>query len=1053
MKITNYLLGLIFFLYSAASAFAADELVIHVFKDGAAGSGLTVALDGETEASTGVDGAAWFDMVPGTHSLQILENGNPLHSFRFNYAQGQYTDIIVVLGAGDPEVSIESYYATETAADRAEAPIAVLEGRVTSFGTPVAGAEITVAGEDVQVWTDEGGRYRLELPRGAYNLEITHPEYRSRFIRAMRLVANVARSADFGLTQDAAGVMEEVVVVGAYRPEGMELVERDTTNVVDTLGIEDLARFGDTDVAAAVIRLPSVTVQDGKFVFIRGLGGRYVTTTLNGATLPSTDPSRRTVPLDLFPSNIVSQLDVKKTFISPMPGESTGGNLVINTRTFPDERSGKISISSDATAGVTGRDVFNDPSDGGWDWVGWDAGEREEPIAVTAIAEALSLGTVTDTNNGATFEINDTVERELRRLGAILLSENLDLDKATAYPDVSVGANYGDLFAIGPADLGIFAAVNYKNGWSQKDDGTSNSYSPGQTSAEVGAPADILKFQEYANDIDISGLFSVGLTIGDHTFEANSILSRATQSKVRRTVGQEGDEFNSTLRHTIDWVERQFLSQQLRGSHFLNEAGTLQFDWQGTLSQAKRIAPDRREVRFDADSTLTAPQSLLDDFDLEDQNDEQPVALNGFLLEANQLLRRYDDLTDDNVDMSGALSYEFISDGGTEFNVEVGFSVIHRERDSDSSSYGFNIEQALVDKVRAPNALVSDVIREDAITGSNNTGFSFADKTLASDSYEAELDLNSIYLSGDYLFNADYQLIAGIRFEDYQQTTDTFSLAGAQEAVTSNIDEAATLPSLGFNWFYRDDHQFRFAIYKTVSRPDFKETSNATFYDTEFDFRVRGNPNLDISEVTNYDARWEWYFADRQSINLAVFYKELESPIERVVQPASGTAGNSRTYRNAESGELYGVEVEVRKDFALSDDLSQSIFVFVNAGVIESEVSHADGEKRKLQGQPDYTFNMVLGYDDLVRDQELTVLLNQNGKSIKDLGISGRPDVIEEPRLDLKVNYKYQFADDFLLKASAENLLNEKVEFTQGGEVFQSYKEGIQFKLGIDWSF
>ena len=1049
----TWLTGIMFFLCSATSAYAFDELVIYVFKDGAAGSGLTVVLDGETGETTGIDGAAYFDMVPGTHSLQILENGNPLHSFRINYALGQYTDVSVTLGPGDPDVTIESWYETETAGDRAKAPRAVLEGKVTSFETPVAGAEITVEGEDVQVWSDEGGRYRLELPRGIYNLEITHPEYRSRSISAMRLVANVARSADFGLTQDAAGVMEEVVVLGAYRPEGMELVERDTTNVVDTLGIEDLARFGDTDVAEAVIRLPSVTVQDGKFVFIRGLGGRYVTTTLNGATLPSTDPSKRTVPLDLFPSNIVSQLDIKKTFIAPMPGESTGGNLVINTRTFPDERAGKISISSDATVGVTGRKVFNDPTDGGFDWVGWDAGEREEPIAVTAIAEALSLGTVTDTDSGATFEINDTVERELRRLGAILISEDLDLDKAVAYPDVSIGANYGDLFAIGPMDLGIFAAVNYKNGWSQKDDGITNTYSPGQTSDEVGDQLDILAFKEYANDIDISGLFSVGLTIGDHTFEANTILSRATQSKVKRTIGQEGDEFNSTMRHTIDWVERQFLSQQLRGSHFLNEAGTLQFDWQGTLSQAKRVAPDRREVRFDADSALTDPQDLLEGYDIEEPNDRQPFALNGFLLEANQLLRRYDDLTDDNVDVSGAISYEFVSNTETEFNMEAGFSVIYRERDSDSSSYGFNIEQALVDRVRAPNALVSEVIGEDTITGNNNTGFSFADKTLASDEYEAELDLKSVYISADYLFNTDYQLIAGIRFEDYQQTTETFSLAGLQEAVSSKIDETAMLPSLGFNWFFREDHQFRFAIYKSVSRPDFKETSNATFYDTEFDFRVRGNPNLEISEVTNYDARWEWYFADRQSVSVALFYKDLESPIERVVQPASGTAGNSRTFRNAESAELYGVEVEGRKDFALSDDLSQSIFVFVNASVIESEANLADGTSRKLQGQPDYTFNLVVGYDDLVRDQELTVLLNQSGKSIKDVGIAGRPNVIEEPRLDLKVNYKYRFTDDFLLKASAENLLNEEVEFTQGGEIFQSYKEGVEFKLGIDWNF
>ncbi len=137
----------------------------------------------------------------------------------------------------------------------------------------------------------------------------------------------------------------------------------------------------------------------------------------------------------------------------------------------------------------------------------------------------------------------------------------------------------------------------------------------------------------------------------------------------------------------------------------------------------------------------------------------------------------------------------------------------------------------------------------------------------------------------------------------------------------------------------------------------------------------------------------------------------------------------------------------------MSDDLSQSIFVFVNASVIESEANLADGTSRKLQGQPDYTFNLVVGYDDLVRDQELTVLLNQSGKSIKDVGIAGRPNVIEEPRLDLKVNYKYRFTDDFLLKASAENLLNEEVEFTQGGEIFQSYKEGVEFKLGIDWNF
>ena len=1051
-NLTLRLISAMYLLLSGLPALAFDELVIHVLRDGVAGKGLTVKLDGEHEKVIGEEGAVYFDMAAGAHSVQLLENGNQLHSFRFNAANNQYTDISVVLGEEKPEVAIESYFRMETPVERAKAPRGVLEGKITALGMPAPGATIEALGTGISVQADDTGDYRLALPRGIYQFQIRHPGHGSRDLSDVRLVANVARSVNFSFAQDA-GVMEEVVVLGAYRPEGLELVERDTTNVVDTLGIEDLARFGDTDVAAAVVRLPSVTVQDDRFVFIRGLGGRYITTTLNGSTLPGTDPSRRTVPLDLFPSNIVSQLDINKTFVSPMPGESTGGNLVINTRTFPDERSGKLSISTSGTPDLTGRTVFTDPTSGGFDWAGWDDGAREEPIEIKAIAAALNLGTVTDTTSGATFELNEPVERELRRLGALLISEDLDLDETTAYPEISIGANYGDLFTIGPVDLGVFAAVNYKNGWSQKDNGASNTYSPAETADEVGATANIFKFKEYANDIDASGLLSIGLSAGDHTFEANTIISRTTQGKVKRTVGEEGDEFNATIRHTTDWVERQFLSQQLSGSHFLNQTGTLQFDWQATLSQATRLAPDRREVRFDADPSLTPPESLLERYDFGALNDEQAVTLDGFLLESNELLRRYDELTDDNVDVSSELSCEFISTAETGFNAAVGFQVIHRERDADSSSYGFNIEQALTELVRAPGVLVSDVINEVNITGDNNSGFSFFDKTLASDSYESELDLNSVYLSGDYLFNTSYQLVAGIRYEDYQQVTDTFSLSGAQEAVSSKIDEAVALPTLGFNWFFREDHQFRFAVYKTVSRPDFKETSNATFYDTEFDFRVRGNPNLELSEVTNYDARWEWYFTDYQSVSVALFYKDLETPIERVVQPASGTAGNSRTFRNAQSAELYGVELEGRKDFALSDDLSRSIFVFLNASVIESEVTLQDGDSRKLQGQPDYTFNLVLGYDDLLRDQELTILLNQNGKTIKDVGISGKPNVIEEPRLELKVNYRYNITDDFLLKASVDNLLNEAVEFTQGGEIFQRYKKGVEFKLGMDWRF
>lgn len=1031
-------------LCAATTVHASDELVVHVVKDGQPGVGLTAIIDGGMEKTMDRSGLVFFDLSAGAHSIQVLDGEELLHSLRFDAAAGQLIDINIFLGAGSkPNVSIESHFRTESISTRKNAAKGSIEGVVSSNAIPLVGATISVRGTNIQAETDASGRYQIELPRGLYQFKISHPDFGSKDIDNYRVISNVVKRSNFTISASNQTI-EEVVVLAKVNSSAFEEDERYSANVIDTIDIEQIARFGDTDVAAAVVRMPSVTIQNDRFVFIRGLGGRYITTTLNGATMPSTDPSKRTVPLDLFPSNFISQLDVKKTFIASMPGESTGGNLVINTRTFPDERSGKLSISFGFTDDLTGDDALTDPTSGSYDWAGWDAGEREEPGAISAIADILALGTVSDPVNGTTFELQDNVRTELRRLGAVILKDDLDLDSTTATPDVSIGANYGDLFLIGDADLGVFAALNYKNTWSKKADGIANTYTPG------GDLADNFKAVEYSNDIDLSGLLSIGVNIGDSTFESNTILSRSTENSVQRFAGREGDEFQAQVIHTIEWVERQFISQQITGSHYLDEHGSWLMDWQVTASQAQRLSPDRRDVTFSADASLTDPQDLLSSYDLDELNSSrQSVELTGFLLEVNELNRRYDDLVDDNLDFSSNFNYEVSAEASLSFGIQL----IHRERDSESSTYGIVANPANVD-FDSDDLLVSGVITEETITGDSNTGFAFTDETFPSDQYDAEMDLNSIYISYDHLFRSEYQLIAGVRYEDYNQKTNTFDIQSVQGVpIRSEIDEAIALPTLSFNWLYQEDQQLRFAISQTVSRPDFKETSNAVFFDTEFDFRVRGNPLLEVSEVINYDIRWERYYDDQDSVSVALFYKDLDSPIERVVQPASGTAGNSRTFQNADSAEIYGLEVEGRKEFALSNDLTQSVFVMVNAALIESEVTLLNGGNRDLQGQPEYTFNLVVGYDDIVRDHELTLLFNQNGDTIVDVGINGQPNIIEEPRLDIKVNYKYNIDDNFVIKASLENLLDEEVVFTQGGQIFQSYKTGLKFKMGLDWNF
>jgi TonB-dependent receptor len=339
------------------------------------------------------------------------------------------------------------------------------------------------------------------------------------------------------------------------------------------------------------------------------------------------------------------------------------------------------------------------------------------------------------------------------------------------------------------------------------------------------------------------------------------------------------------------------------------------------------------------------------------------------------------------------------------------------------------------------------------ISNNPNTGLVFVDKTLASDSYDAELDYNSAYLMYDHTFDSVWQVIVGARYESYEQTTDTFSLQGEQGPVRSLIDEDSLLPSIGVNWFITDTNQLRLALSQTVARPDFKEAANATFYDNEFNFRVRGNPFLEISEIINADLRWEWYLSEMDSLSVALFYKDMDKPIERVVQAASGTAGNSRTFQNSDAAELYGIEVDGRFEFLLGDGYDQTLFLAFNAAFIESEVTAQNQPNRALQGQPEYTANLIIGYDSLSTGHQLTVLLNQNGKSIADVGVSGQPDVLLEPRLDLNIVYRFDVSDALTFKAKFENLLDAEVEYTQGGQTFQVYNRGPTIQLGLDWQF
>ena len=1039
---------------------AADELFVHVFLAGEPVPAAQIVLDGAVVGQTSPDGSIFVDIDrEGPHTLTI-ETADGCVKSRFTSGVGQLVDAVVQVDLNT--VAIDVYSQAESVTDRKLATEGTVYIRAMQGDRPASEQPVYIAGPGMSLRTDSAGQAIVTLPRGRYRTQIAEQT------AYVRVVGGLTRSVSLTIEeagetmQLSAPEIEEVFVVASFDPASLEVNERDSANIIDTIGVELLTRFADSDVASAVVRVPGISVQDDKYIFIRGLGGRYVSATLNNATMPSTNPTKRTVPLDLFPSNFVAQLDIKKTFLTSMPGESTGGNLVINTKTFPDERVLGISIQSGYTTGLTGETVFADAIDGDFDMLGWDDGGRHEDPALSVISEFLSSGVAIDSKTGQSFQLDDATAGELRRAGAILIKDNFDPKFKTATPNTKLGINYGDLFLLDNSELGVYMAANYANNWSKRDEGERYSY---ESEGEV---ADNFLFARYSNVIEASGLFAIGWNVGDSTFEWNNVMSRVTESELERSVGQEGDEFQSLLRQTIQWEERQYISTQLSGSHYLSDLGTASLEWQITASQADRYAPDRREYDFTATASATDPEILKAEYDFQKPNDQQSDLFNGFILEPGTIIRRFDELVDDNIDGSAQISIDVFDAGASFAQLTAGLQIIYRERDAESVSYGFNVNQVRDDLLRTDNLLVSDVVyvcgdkpeshscasgEQGGISNNPNTGLVFVDKTLASDSYDARLRYNSAFLMYDHTIDSTWQVIIGGRYETYEQTTNTFSLQGDQGPVQSVIDENSFLPSMGLNWIINDTHQLRLALSKTVARPDFKEAANATFYDNEFNVRVRGNPFLEISDIVNADLRWEWYPSDLNSLSVALFYKDMDKPIERVVQPASGTAGNSRTFQNAESAELYGIEVDGRFEFAIGGGYDRTIFLSFNAAWIESQVTAEGQPARSLQGQPEYTANLILGYDDIVGGHQLTMLLNQNGKSIADVGISGQPDVLLDPRLDLNIVYSFDMSDSLTFKAKLENLLDEKVQYTQGGQIFQTYSRGPTIQVGLDWQF
>ena len=846
-----------------------------------------------------------------------------------------------------------------------------------------------------------------------------------------------------GEAQDGIDVDMPGVTVSAIRDRN---VQKATTEVVSVLSTDDIARTGEGDIAGALGRVTGLSVVGDGFVFVRGLGDRYSLALLNGSPLPSPEPLRRAVPLDLFPTNIVASSLVQKTYSPSFTGEFGGGVINLTTLSAPKTPffSASVGMSGDSE---TTRNLGYDYYGGKYDWTGFDRGNRDAPPALAAFfasGQRMSSGAV---DTGA-------IASEFVRPDNVLVQR---LDSAPFNGSANVSA--GNAWLVGDSDsrLGLIGTAGFSNGWRTRD---ILEQTPGSFDLSV-----IDKdYQRVSTDNHVVANAVLGLS---YEFGVDSQL-RWTNYYIHDTLKQTslaaGLENNQRLgadflEQTTAWYERELLGTQVSVSLPLEP---VTIGARASYAQSERDAPYELAIGYQRSNQEASPYGAY----FVNRLDNGQA---GFASAAFSRL-------EENVASAGLdLTREFTS----RFKATVGFDYARTRRDSERREF----------QIIAPSTFPSAVgmLRPDFLLGPaviEQFGIGLVETTESDPAFTAELRTEAAYLQTQAGLGDSFDLSIGARYERAEQWVqplqvfDTLTNSGA----ATRLENDYVLPGATLTWRLPEGMQLRFNASKTISRPQFRELMFQSYFDPESNRRYRGNPLLVDGEFFNAESRFEWYFAPEERISAAAFYKKIDRPIEAFTGFDDNTPVTS--FANAPVATLHGAEVELQKYLAL-DTWSDSAFWASRRAVVIGNYTFTDSkigvdpddtvavfgttlqpasnffrDGSQLTGQSDHLVNLQLGLEQTGKLSQQTILLSYASDRVTSRGAAGLPDIYESPGLRVDVVLRQgltMFQQEVEAKFEARNLLGRGYrEFQErGGNVvyYNKYDVGTSFVASFTVNF
>jgi len=841
----------------------------------------------------------------------------------------------------------------------------------------------------------------------------------------------------------------DIVVTGRRNTN----ISRSAPQVVSVLSTADIARTGEGNIAGALARVPGLSVVGNGFVYVRGLGDRYSLALLNGSPLPSPEPLKRVVPLDIFPTNIISSSLIQKSYSVNFPGEFGGGVINLTTKAAPKDSfltigvGGGIDTETTARLGYT---YYGSKTD----WTGFGNGNRElSPQLSSFLASGQRISQLTTTDNSAiAASLVNGRNSVVQRNGQIP-------------PNASATASAGTSFDAFGATFGVLATAGYSNKWRTRD-----------TIQQTGASADLsIKDQDFRRVITddrvvVNGLFALNAKLDDNQIRFTNLFIRDTLKQARLGIGtrSQGNANATLLQQDTAWFARQLFQTQLVGEFKLTPE--LSLDLRGSYAKTKRDAPDEFSYEYYRSNAANDPFGQL-------------------------FINRLNNGQTGDAEVTYSYLKEHLWSGGADVsykvNPDISFSVGYAYADTDRRterrdfSFVASGPLPLGISVLRPDILLSQpVIIAGPQLPIDPYNITLIDQNEANPVFQAKLRNHAGYARLQWQILPSIAVDAGVRYEWAKQTvtpvqvfsTPTASLAG------TNLQRSYWLPAATMTINLADRQQIRLNASKTIARPQFRELIYQSYFDPDSNRMFRGNPRLVDSQLYNFEARYEWYFAAEQRLSLAGFYKRIDKPIETFASFDGNDVVSS--FANAPRATLWGGEVELVKYFDLDGfikwDALATTRLMINANYTftkskikvkptdtvavfgSSSTLAADyfRDGLPMTGQSDHLVNLEVGLEDRDHLSQQTFLLTYSSDRVTNRGASLQPDIKERPgfRLDFVMREGVKILGaETEVKLEIRNITGAKYqEFQQSGAnriYYNLYNVGTTISLGVGLTF